>query len=233
MDLFGGDISSIPPIFECHDECECHIDDDDDDDNGSRPCANRLVQLGVRYRLDEFECEDERKGRGVRTRDPIRRGAFVAEYLGEVIGQEQADEYLAQRQRLGEPNYIMHLREHFCHPTLAISAAGGGLRGSNAARSTIIDARNYSGIARTINHSCEPNLFVLPVRIKSMVPHAALFALRDIRAGEELSYDYNPSSSSSSTLLVNCGEKSDCAHEMVTCLCASSSCRGFLPNAAF
>lgn len=134
----------------------------------------------------------------------------MAEYLGEVIGEKQAEAFLATRRRLSEPNYIMYLREHL--------TSGGPVK------LTVIDARNYSGVARTINHSCEPNLIVLPVRIQNPVAHAALFALRDIRAGEELSYDYNPSS----RVIEN--ETRQTTNDRVACLCGSSSCRGFLPD---
>lgn len=129
----------------------------------------------------------------------------MAEYLGEVIGESQAEEYLESRKRLGEPNYIMYLREFYPN--------------SDVVKSTVIDARNYSGIARTINHSCEPNLFILPVRIQNSIPRAALFARRDIQGLEELSYDYNAGSS---------GNKTN--DEKVKCLCGSNVCRGFLPD---
>lgn len=122
-----------------------------------------------------------------------------------MIGKSQAEKYLESRQRLGEPNYIMYLREFYPN--------------SDGVKSTIIDARNYSGIARTINHSCEPNLFILPVRIQNSIPRAALFARRDIQGLEELSYDYNAESS---------GSKND--NGTVTCLCGSNLCRGFLPD---
>ena len=35
-------------------------------------------------------------------------------------------------------------------------------------------------IGRYLNHSCDPNLVMVPVRTSSAVPHLALFAARDI-----------------------------------------------------
>ncbi|KAF2360216.1 Pheromone shutdown TraB [Trinorchestia longiramus] len=56
---------------------------------------------------------------------------------------------------------------------------------------TIIDPTYLGNIGRYMNHSCEPNVHVVPVRVNSMVPLAAMFALRHIQAGEELVYDYS------------------------------------------
>lgn len=186
------DISSIPPIIECSENCKCD----------EEKCANRLVQLGSRDDLEIFDCDEKSKGKGVNARWRIERGAFVAEYLGEIIGAEEAEKLIEARSN--EPNYIMYLREFF--PS------------SSQFNSTIIDARNYSGIARFINHSCDPNLFVLPVRVSNPVPHAALFALRDIEPGEELSYDYNA------------GNRTATEEGKTPCFCGTSKCRGFLPN---
>jgi SET domain-containing protein len=57
------------------------------------------------------------------------------------------------------------------------------------------------------NHSCDPNCAVL------INPKPTLFALRDIRKGEELSYDYSVTST-----------KSEALWQMV-CRCGSSQCR--------
>eukprot|EP01104_Vermistella_antarctica_P015786 TRINITY_DN524_c0_g1_i3.p1 TRINITY_DN524_c0_g1~~TRINITY_DN524_c0_g1_i3.p1 ORF type:complete len:244 (+),score=36.68 TRINITY_DN524_c0_g1_i3:877-1608(+) len=55
---------------------------------------------------------------------------------------------------------------------------------------TIIDATHYGNVSRFINHSCDPNLSALPVRVDSIVPHVAFFSLRPIRVGEELTFSY-------------------------------------------
>lgn len=52
-----------------------------------------------------------------------------------------------------------------------------------------IDARHYGNVSRFINHACEPN--VHPVRVyvdhhDLRFPRIALFATRDIAAGEQL-----------------------------------------------
>ncbi|KPJ21627.1 Histone-lysine N-methyltransferase EHMT1 [Papilio machaon] len=70
---------------------------------------------------------------------------------------------------------------------------GGGERGGEVAEQLCVDAAQFGSAARFINHSCRPNL--APVRVFTDVrdlrlPNVALFALRDIAAGEELTFDY-------------------------------------------
>jgi histone-lysine N-methyltransferase SETDB1 len=99
----------------------------------------------------------------------------------------------------------------------------------------ILDAKHYGSISRFYNHSCKPNVHIQNVFINSHDPRfpvIALFACRNIRAGEgeslsflslrffdfqsiELCWDYN--------YIVGCmpGVRIDCQ-------CQSSNCRGRL-----
>ncbi len=193
--------ASIRPIVECSQECDC---------NESR-CTSRNVQLGCRFELEVVKRE-EKGGFGVCTRSRITAGSFVIEYVGEWIGLEESKRLLSERTVKSEQNYVMFLREY---------ASSGEL-----VATTVIDAKNYANTARFINHSCEPNLFVLPVRIGCVLPRAALFALRDIEIGEELSYDY----SGGSTIEVLSGESQKEDKYRTKCRCGSGKCRGFLPD---
>ncbi|NWX28402.1 SETMR methyltransferase, partial [Notiomystis cincta] len=150
------------PVFECNGLCRC----------GER-CGNRLVQRGLRLRLQVFRTQ--RKGWGVRALQPVPRGTFVCEYAGEVLGFAEAQRR-ARGQAPHDPNYIIALREHL-HD-------GGVIE-------TFVDPTRIGNVGRFLNHSCEPNLFMVPVRVDSVVPRLALFAAVDIPAGEELSYDYS------------------------------------------
>ncbi|KAI1733044.1 SET domain-containing protein [Ditylenchus destructor] len=85
---------------------------------------------------------------------------------------------------------------------------------------TYIDARYKANLARFLNHSCDPNLFPQIVRIGSLSPRLALYAMKDIAVGEELSYSYGNISSTQTTL----GKK---------CLCNASSCNRILPSTDF
>ncbi|XP_069039287.1 histone-lysine N-methyltransferase EHMT1-like isoform X3 [Lepisosteus oculatus] len=143
-----------PLIFECNHACSCW-----------RTCRNRVVQNGLRTRLQLFRTR--KMGWGVRTLQDIPQGTFVCEYVGELISDSEAD----VRQ---DDSYLFDLDNKvgdvYC-----------------------IDARFYGNVSRFINHMCEPNLF--PVRVFTShqdlrFPRIAFFSTRDISAGDELGFDY-------------------------------------------
>ena len=182
-------------INECSSlECNC-------DENS---CLNRLVQNGVKLKIEVFNCSQLDKGKGVCALESIEAGSFVCEYMGEIISESEAETRFSQRSLLNEPNFILILREYYSSNDCKLV--------------TCIDARNYGNIGRFINHSCEPNLIIVPVRIDNIVPHAALFATRDIKIGEELCYTYNGANNSI--------EKHFSKNK---CFCMSSKCNGYLP----
>lgn len=65
-------------IFECNSNCKC-----------SSKCCNRVVQNGIRFRLQVQKTLN--KGWGVITLDDIPRGAFICTYSAEVL--DDADQY--------------------------------------------------------------------------------------------------------------------------------------------
>ncbi|MCP9266073.1 putative histone-lysine N-methyltransferase set-23 [Dirofilaria immitis] len=79
---------------------------------------------------------------------------------------------------------------------------------------TYIDPSVRGNQSRFINHSCNPNLVMILVRCGTPQVHVGLFALRDIPAYEELTYDYGANTSEFS---------------VKKCLCGSVHCRLFLP----
>ncbi len=52
-----------------------------------------------------------------------------------------------------------------------------------------IDAKDKANLARFINHSCNPNCITQVWNVAGE-PRAGIFAVRDIPAGEELTFDY-------------------------------------------
>jgi len=158
----------------------------------ARSCGNRLVQLGPRRFLSVFQTGE--RGWGLRTERFIQKGSFVCEYAGEIIGKEEAK----RRAKLDGVNYIFVLKEHFF----------------NSVTETVIDPTCIGNIGRYINHSCQPNCIVIPVRVDSPVPRLGIFAVTDIRAGEEITYDYSSGRSEIGS---------------APCLCKTEKCLGFLP----
>ncbi|NWH87218.1 SETMR methyltransferase, partial [Aegithalos caudatus] len=188
------------PVFECNSLCLC-----------GEGCRNRLVQRGLRLRLQVFRTRG--KGWGVRALEPVPRGAFVCEYAGEVLGRAEARRR-SQAQAPEEPNYILAVREHL-HDGRVLE--------------TFVDPSRVGNVGRFLNHSCQPNLFMVPVRVDSMVPRLALFAAADISAGEELSYDYsgrfhNPPGASREHRPL---EEDNSLRK--PCYCGSQTCASFLP----
>lgn len=68
-------------LFECNDVCQCN----------RLLCKNRVVQNGVKLPLVVFECDDKIKGYGVKSLMKIHKGSFVAQYIGEILTDQEAD----------------------------------------------------------------------------------------------------------------------------------------------
>ncbi|NXY38609.1 SETMR methyltransferase, partial [Pomatorhinus ruficollis] len=188
------------PVFECNSLCSC-----------GEGCQNRLVQRGLQLRLQVFRTLS--KGWGVRALEPVPRGRFVCEYAGEVLGFPEAQRRV-QAQVPEEPNYIIAVREHL-HDGRVME--------------TFVDPTRVGNVGRFLNHSCEPNLFMVPVRVDSMVPKLALFAAVDISAGEELSYDYSGRSHNFPAASREHKPVEEENRLRKPCYCGSHSCASFLP----
>jgi len=101
-------------------------------------------------------------GLGVFATKRIKKGARVVEYLGERVSHAEADRRYDDKD------------ENDNHTFLFIVDGR-----------TVIDAGVDGNEARFINHGCDPNC-------ESVIEERRVFieALRDIAAGEELTYDY-------------------------------------------
>ena len=81
-----------------------------------------------------------------------------------------------------------------------------------------IDAKRYGNIGRFLNTSCEPNCIKQAVFTESQDvrrPHMAIFAIDDIPAMTELTYDYNY-------------QEGQVEGKIFRCACGAPSCRGRL-----
>ena len=131
-------------------------------------------------------------GWGVFSDIDIRQGDMIIEYRGELIGNAMAEkrekEYEAAK--IGS-DYMFRIDEY-----------------------TICDASKQGNVARFINASCSPNCYP-KIIVLDGVKRVAVYAKRDIRAGEELCYDY----------------KFDLEYDpakRIPCICGAPDCRGFL-----
>ena len=168
-------------VTECSYVCRCGPD-----------CINRVVQKGLQRRLEVFRCKN--KGWGLRAMEAIPTGAFVCEYVGELITCAEAE--TRGRDIENGDAYLYDL------DLLAEKQDDEDVDSSNL---VVIDARAYGGVARFANHACGPkgeqclpthpcNMTKVSVFIghrDPVQPRLCLFAQRDITAGEELCYDYD------------------------------------------
>ncbi len=142
-------------------------------------CANRLVQHGSEVHLEIFRCRGDgrqrhSKGWGVRCAHRIPKGAFICEYIGEYISDDEAE----SRGIRYDNQKMSRLME----------VVGDG----EDTVDMCIDATKYSNLGRFLNHSCDPNCFKQRVFCdhNHRLPRLAFFALRDIEPLDELCYDY-------------------------------------------
>lgn len=156
-------------IKECWTKCGC-----------SRYCGNRVVQQGIKYNLQVFWTR-EGKGWGLRTLEEIPKGAFVCEYVGEILTNAELHKRSLRR-------------SNDKHSYSVLLDADWGSRGLKENELLCLDATFYGNVARFINHRCsDANLIEVPVEVetpKHYYYHIALFTTRKIDAFEELTWDY-------------------------------------------
>jgi ankyrin repeat protein len=209
--LSGTALSSHIRIYECNEACTCLFID----------CPNRLVQRGVQHRLELFKTR--KKGWALRTLEPIPKGSFVIEYIGEIISEEEAEIRLSQRN--GVENYIWSLQPESQQVFASVNEGDGSgftlcREGDDSKSKALqerfaIDPSFFGNAARFMSHSCEPNLIAKEVFVyhrDHRFPRMALFAVRDVLAFEELTFDYG---------YVEQCSPSGC----LRCECGSPSCR--------
>jgi uncharacterized protein len=128
-------------------------------------------------------------GRGVFALTRIARGERLIEYTGERMSHEEADE------RYGE------LHDGSAH-TMLLAVDDN----------VVIDATHRGSSARWINHSCAPNCEAIEDNGRVFID-----VKREIRPGEELSYDYE--------LIVEERHTAKLKREHA-CYCGARRCRG-------
>ena len=128
-------------------------------------------------------------GRGVFALARISKGARVIEYKGERISHKESDE------RYDE--------EHQKSPHTMLFTVDDQI---------VIDGTRRGNSARWINHSCAPNCEAVDEGSRIFIE-----TLRDIRPGEEITYDYNLQLDERHTTA---------AKRRYACSCGSRRCRG-------
>jgi SET domain-containing protein len=108
-------------------------------------------------------------GNGVFAAAPIKKGEEIIEYKGTLMTHDEADEMYGDGGETGH-TFLFTLNEEY-----------------------ILDANRKGNVARWINHSCAPNCVAFVIESESGDPRkdkVVIEAKRNIKAGEELTYDY-------------------------------------------
>ncbi|XP_074650466.1 uncharacterized protein LOC141905496 isoform X2 [Tubulanus polymorphus] len=150
-------------------------------------CGNqRIAKFQWAPQLEKFQTKD--RGIGIRTKASIKTGSYILEYVGEVVSEQEF-----RRRMMTEYTSECH---HYC-----LDLDSG----------MVIDGYRMGSIGRFVNHSCQPNSEMQKWQVNGQY-RIGLFALCDIPANSELTYDYNFHS-------FNLDAQQECK-------CGSTQCRG-------
>ncbi len=142
------------------------------------------------YPKQEVIKTSDGRGCGLWALEDIKAGQFVNEYVGELIDDEECK----RRIKWANDNDI----NDFYLMTIE--------------KDRVIDAGPKGNLARFMNHSCEPNCETQRWLVNGDV-RIGLFAVKNIPARTELTFNYNL----------------DClSNEKAVCRCGSQNCSGYL-----
>ncbi|KDO85322.1 hypothetical protein CISIN_1g042571mg [Citrus sinensis] len=121
--------------------------------------------------------------------EPIEAEDFVIEYVGELIRLKISDIRECRYEKMGiGSSYLFRLDDGY-----------------------VVDATKRGGIARFINHSCNPNCYTKVISVEGQ-KKIFIYAKRHIAAGEEITYNY----------------KFPLEEKKIPCYCGSKKCHGSL-----
>ncbi|XP_043077361.1 histone-lysine N-methyltransferase, H3 lysine-36 specific isoform X2 [Puntigrus tetrazona] len=198
--IISADLSEIP-------RCNCKATDENPCGMDSE-CINRMLlyechpQVCPAGERCQNQCFTKRqychveifrtlsRGWGLRCVHDIKKGGFVNEYVGEVIDEEECRARIKHAQENNIGNFYMLTLD----------------------KDRIIDAGPKGNEARFMNHSCQPNCETQKWTVNGDT-RVGLFALTDIPAGTELTFNYN----------LEC-----LGNGKTVCKCGASNCSGFL-----
>lgn len=114
-------------IVECGELCKCGLN-----------CFNRLTQQPKKFPLCLFKTKNQ--GWGVKAMTNIPKNSYIIEYVGELIGQMEAD---------------MRVRTEYLFDMIFHENNEESVKESGDFYT--LDSYEFGNLSRFINHSCEPN----------------------------------------------------------------------------
>jgi uncharacterized protein len=154
-----------------------------------------MKQAAGHPKTPHFEVRHSRvHGRGVFALRRIRKGTHIIEYLGERVSHQLADRRYADKDPKDGHTFLF-----------TVDAK------------TVIDAGVDGNEARFVNHGCDPNCQTVQIGKRIFIE-----AIRTIRPGDELAYDYRIQRDADDPADVDI---------VFRCLCGAKNCRGSMLEA--
>jgi len=144
--------------------------------------ASQYRKMKQEWRQNVVLARSRIQGLGLYAARDLEKGQMIIEYIGEVIRSNLTD---IREKRYEDQNrgiYMFRLDDE-----------------------RVVDATMTGGVARYINHSCDPNCVTETVELADT--HIIIFAARRIDRGEELSYDYKFDLEDDNKIPCMCGAK--------------------------
>ena len=154
-------------------------------------CRNRVFQR--QEYADVYPIKTENRGWGLCAGSDIKKDTFIMQYIGEIYSLDS--EYGKKK--------LKEYKDKDC--TYLMDLPGGS-------KHEVIDPTKKGNMARFINHSCDPNCETRKWHVKSELC-IGIFAKRDIKEDEELTFNYDFDLNKT---------------RYQKCLCGAKNCRGYL-----
>ena len=170
----------------------------------TRRAEARVRALRPYFRVDRSKIH----GAGVYAVSDVPAREILMEYVGEVIRRPVAD----RRESAARRRAVAAAAAEGRSPTAAeLASASTYMFTLDHASGRIVDAAKKGNVTRWVNHSCEPNC-ATRCAVLDGKRRVVLYSLRNVDAGEELTYDYQFAP--------------DAPENAVPCACGAPACRG-------
>ncbi|CAL9706818.1 unnamed protein product [Knipowitschia caucasica] len=157
-------------LYECHPQVCAAAD----------KCQNQAFTKREYSQVEIFRTLS--RGWGLRAVSDIKKGAFVSEYVGEMIDEEECRARIRHAQENDICNFYMLTLD----------------------KDRVIDAGPKGNEARFMNHSCQPNCETQKWTVNGDT-RVGLFALQDIPKDVELTFNYNLECLGNGKTVCKCG----------------------------
>lgn len=156
--------------------------------NENRNKYRRMKAVPMQERLEVRRSHIH--GWGLFLKRDVRKDEFIVEYVGQIVRQVVGDKREKYYDKAGYGScYLFRLDND-----------------------RIVDATRRGNVGRFINHCCKPNAYARVVNVEAHVKKIVIIALFDLRAGDEVMYDY----------------KFPIEDDKVRCFCGAPTCRGYM-----